>query len=539
MPNRPSNVQLTSTSVDILNAIRNSATANYRDYVPAAHPNQDSIREIGAIIMQMPALQNEFLSALINRIGRVMITSKMYSNPWNIFKQGLLEFGETIEEIFVNIAKPFEYDPAVAESKVFAREIPDVRSAFHILNYQKFYKATIQNEQLRQAFLSWEGISDLIAKIVDAMYTGANYDEFQTMKYLLAKHILNGELYATQVATVNTSNMKSIVSTIKGVSNHLEFMTNKYNLAGVANYSLKDEQFIIVNSEFDATMDVEVLASAFNMSKADFMGHRVLIDSFGSLDVARLNELFKDDEGYTPLTTEQLTALDAIPAVLVDAKWFMIFDNLYNFTEQYNGEGLYWNYWYHVWKTFSVSPFANAVVFVPGAPAIDSVSISPATATVAPGQTVLLTATVNTENFASKAVDWILTAVLGFPSILVNGGGSAVSSGATSVPFDGATVETNELVGRKVKFGSATTAYTITANTDSALTITPALAANVADNATIKPADSVSGEDVPANVSALGEVFVKPTAPSGTVITATAKSHFDTTKTASATITVS
>ena len=409
MPKIPSKVNLTKSSVDILNAIRNSATVNYRDYVPAADPNADSIREIGNVIMQFPALQNEFLSALINRIGRVIITSKMYSNPWSVFKKGLLEFGETIEEIFVNIAKPFEYDPAVAETKVFAREIPDVRAAFHILNYKKFYKVTIQNEQLRQAFLSWQGITDLIAKITDSMYTGANYDEFQTMKYLLARHILNGELKAVQIPTVSTANMKPIVSTIKGVSNNFEFMSTKYNLAGVANYSNKDRQYIIVNSEFDATMDVEVLASAFNMCKADFMGHRVMMDSFGNLDTDRLDQLFADDDSYTPLTDAEIAALDAIPAVLIDADWFMIFDNLYNFTEQYNGQGLYWNYWYHVWKTFSISPFANAVVFVPGAPAIDSVTVSPAAATVVPGQTLLLSAEVATENFASKAVDWSIS----------------------------------------------------------------------------------------------------------------------------------
>lgn len=409
MPTIPTRRNLTSSSVDILNAIRNSATANYRDYVPSASPTQDSIREIGAVIMQFPALQNEFLSALVNRIGRVLITSKMYDNPWSVFKKGLLEFGETIEEIFVNIAKPFQYDPSVAENKVFAREIPDVRAAFHVLNYQKFYKATIQNEQLRQAFLSWQGITDLISKIVDAMYTGANYDEFQTMKYLLARHILNGELLATQIPTVTEANMKSIVSIIKGVSNNFEFMNTKYNLAGVANYSLKDNQYVIVNSNFDAVMDVEVLASAFNMDKADFMGHRVLIDSFGALDNDRLAQLFADDNNYIPLTDAELLALNSVPAVIVDADWFMIFDNLFNFTEQYNGEGLYWNYWYHVWKTFSISPFANAVVFVCGAPTITSVSVSPATATVSRGQTVLLSATVVTENFASQAVDWSIS----------------------------------------------------------------------------------------------------------------------------------
>lgn len=535
MPTIPNRMSLNASSVDILNAIRNSATANYRDYIPAAEPNQESIREIGAVIMNYPALQNEFLTALVNRIGRVMITSKMYSNPWAVFKQGTLEFGETIEEVFVNIAKPFEYDVETAENKVFAREMPDVRAAFHILNYQKFYKTTIQNEQLRQAFLSWNGISDLIAKIVDAMYAAANYDEFLTMKYMLAKHILNGELYPVQIPTVQASNMKSIISTIKGVSNNFEFLSTKYNLAGVATHSTKDEQYVICNSDFDATMDVEVLASAFNMSKADFMGHRVLIDNFGELDIARLNLLFKDDPNYVPLTSAEIAALNSIPCVLLDAKWFMIFDNLYNFTEQYNGQGLYWNYWYHVWKTFSISPFSNAVVFVVGAPAIESVSVSPSSATVSAGQTILLSADVTTDNFASKAVDWTLSAVLGFPSIQTS---AAASSGATSVSFDGATVESNALVGRVVKFGSATATYTITANTASALTITPALAANVADNTAITAADSATGDDVPATVSPLGEVFVKPTATSGTVITATATSIYDSTKSDSATITV-
>ena len=402
----PQTMSLTKNSVDILNAIRNGASANYRDYVPQADNTLASIKEIGGIIMQFPALQNEFLSALINRIGRVMITSKMYSNPWTVFKQGLLEFGETIEEIFVNIAKPFEFDVETSENKVFAREIPDVRSAFHSINYQKFYKATIQNKQLSQAFLSWEGITDLITKIINSMYAGANYDEFQTMKYMLAKNILNGRLYPVTVPPINESNMKRVASTIKGVSNNYEFMSTKYNIAGVSNYADKDNQYLIVNSNFDAIMDVEVLASAFNMDKAEFTGHRVLVDSFGTMDVERLNKLFANDKTYTAFTENELKALDAIPAVLVDKNWFMIFDNLYEFTEQYNGEGLYWNYWYHVWKTFSVSPFANASVFVPDTPSVTSVTVSPSALTTVAGQDVQLSVEVVTENFAPKSVVW-------------------------------------------------------------------------------------------------------------------------------------
>ena len=406
MPTIPAKVKFTAKPYDVLNAIRNNASANYQNYVPIATASDASIKEIGAIIMDYVALQNEFLYALVNRIGLVLLTNKMFENPLRMFKKGKLDFGETIEEIFVNLADPHTYDVATAENEVFKRQIPDVRAAFHILNYQKFYKTTIQQEQLRQAFLSWKGIDDLIAKIVDSMYSGASFDEFQMMKYLLARNILNGRLYPVQVSSLSAANAKSIVSVVKGTSNMLTFSNTKYNVAGVNNFTDKKDQIIILNSAADAIIDVEVLASAFNMSKAEFMGQRVLVDNFGDFDTDRLAQLFENNDDYEPFTSDEITALNSIPAVIVDRDYFMIFDNLYNFTEQYNGEGLYWNYWYHTWKTFSVSPFANAVVFAPGTPSITSVTVSPATATVSAGQNFQLDVEVVTSNFASKAVNW-------------------------------------------------------------------------------------------------------------------------------------
>ena len=407
MPTIPNISKLTASSVDIFNAIRNSATANYRDYVPLANASQDNIREIGAIIMQFPALQNEFLTALVNRIGLTLIKSKSFANPWRFFKKGVLDYGETIEEIFVNIAKPFTYDAETATTNVFKREIPDVRAAFHPLNYKKFYKTTVQQNDLRQAFLSWNGISDLIAKIVESLYNGMEYDEFLVMKYLLARNILNGRLYPVTIANPNTeANIKSDVATIKGVSNNLPFMNSKYNVAGVQTFTPKDEQYIITTANFDALMDVEVLASAFNMDKADFIGRRVMIDEFGNLDNDRLSLLFSDDPNYTELTAAEEAKLATVNAVLIDRDFFMIFDNLFNMTDLYNGEGLYWNYWLHVWKTFSVSPFSNAIVFVTGAGAVTGVSISPSAVTTTPGQTIQLNATVETTGIVSKAVIW-------------------------------------------------------------------------------------------------------------------------------------
>ena len=454
MAKTPAKANLTRSSQDILNAIRNGASQSYRDFVPVADASDaDSLKTIGNILMTYEPLRNEFLNALMNRIGRVYVTNKTYENPWAMFKKGILELGESIEEIFVDIAKPYQFDPADAENTVFKREIPDVRATFHIMNYQKFYPTTVSNNQLRQAFLSWDGITDLIAKIVEALYTGANYDEFLTMKYMLALHILNGRFYPVQVAEVSAANMKSIVSTVKGVSNDLEFLSNKYNTAGVMNNSVKADQYFIVNSDFDAKMDVEVLASAFNMDKAEFLGRRVLVDGFGKLDTARLELLLGDNPNFVELTSDQLTALNAIPCVIVDRDFFMIFDNLIDMTEQYNGKGLYWNYFYHVWKTFSVSPFQSAVLFVPTAPTVTSVTVSPSTATVAKGASTQLSATVVTTGFAPQEVTWSVSGDVK-DVIVDNTGKVTVKSDATS--------ETATVVATSVWNSTVTGSCTIT-----------------------------------------------------------------------------
>lgn len=396
---------LSNSSVDVLNAIRNSATVDYKNHVPIATAGADSIREIGAIIMDYPALQNEFLSALINRIGKVVLTSKMFQNPWAVFKKGVLEYGESIEEIFREIADPEQYSPEDAANTVFARVIPNVKSAFHVLNYQELYPATIQDKDLRKAFLSWEGITDLISAIVDGLYSAANADEFLVMKYLLAKRLLAGGLTPVAIGASYTS--ADAVKKFKGTSNKMEFMNTNFNTAGVHNFTKKEDQYLIVSADFDADMDVDVLAAAFNMDKAEFMGHKILVDSFGAIDNDRLKKLFGNN--FEVLTDTEKKALDEVPAVLVDRDWFMIYDNLYNFTEQYNAKGMYWNYFYHAWKTFSVSPFAQAAVFLEALPTVTAIEVSPATVSVSAGQAVQFTAAVSGTAFAEKAVTWSIS----------------------------------------------------------------------------------------------------------------------------------
>ncbi len=426
----PAKRSLTASAYDILNAIRNNATTNYKNFVPPATDTK-SLRQIGTIMMEYQDIQNEFLTALWNRIGRVILSSKMYENPWSMFKLGQLDFGETVEEIFTNIAQPFEYNPEQAEQTIYKRQIPDVRSAFHVMNYQKFYKTTTSQEQLRQAFLSEGGVDQLLTDIISSLLKAANYDEFQVMKYLLFRNILNGRLYPKEVSPVTTANMKSIIADVKSISNKMVFLKPDYNVAGVQTTSEKNDQFILIDTDFQAHMDVEVLASAFNMNKAEFMGHIVPIDGFGELDTDRLNILFRDDGNYVPITQEQLQALSIIPCVLVDRSYFMIFDNLIENTQKFNEEGLYWNYWLHTWKTFSVSPFANAVMFLPATPSVISVAVSPDSATITAGSSIQLTPTVTVENFAPQTVkyesdsDTIVVSDMGVVTALEGASGSA------------------------------------------------------------------------------------------------------------------
>ena len=403
MPTKPQVRTLTNSSADVLNAIRNNASINYQNRVPIATPDSDSIREIGAVIMDFPALQNEFLNALINRIGRVIVTSKSYSNPLAMFKKGFLEFGEVVAEYFVKLANPFQYDPAVAETELFKRVTPDVESAFHVMNYQKFYKDTIQRRDLEQAFLSIDGVTDFITRIIEQMYTAMEYDEFLVMKYLIARMASKGQI---AVREIDVQNIENSTITMRKISNDLTFMNPKHNLAGVRTHTLRNDQYVIINTLFDATQSVKNLARAFHMDEATFLGHVVLVDGFGHLDIERLNELLGGDPNYYEYGEDELTALDEIPALVVDRDWFMIFDKLQEFREVENVQGLYWNYFLHTWKIISISPFAQAVLMVPGEPTVTSVTIAPDAITIKAGQSATLGVTVETTNFAPQAVDW-------------------------------------------------------------------------------------------------------------------------------------
>lgn len=450
---RPSGATFSNSSVDVMNAIRNSASINYKNRVPIATPDSEQIRRIGAIICDDVQLYNEFINTLATRIYKVIITNKMYENPWAKFKKGIVELGEKIEDIFVDLANPHTFDPENAYANEFKRELPNVKTAFYVMNYQKFYKVTTSRSELRTAFLSLDGLTSFISKTITAMYTSANYDEYQTMKYMLARYIIDGGLYPIVGGTIGANDAKAIVSAVKQFSNDVEFLTNKYNRVGVYNNTLKENQYILIDSKFDAIMDVEVLASAFNMDKVTFMGHRVLVDGFGNLDNARLAELFDGDSLYDDVSSAEATALNAIPCVVVDENFFQIYDNLIETGETKVNEGLYWNNWLHRWATFAISPFSNGAVFVPSAPTVSAVTVSPSTATINKGASSQFTAALTMSGFGSKEVKW---------SVPSGAKATVDANGIVTVGSDATTSSTITLTATSVQDGTVTGTATIT-----------------------------------------------------------------------------
>lgn len=384
MASRISGIKSSVKAWDVMNAIRNESSSEYQSRIPVA--TQENITKIGNAFEQYEPMKNEFLHALVNRIGLVIVKNALFNNPLREFKKELA-FGTDVEEIFVDIVKAQTYDPSVAESEVFKRELPNVKALFHRQNRRDFYKVTIENEDLTNAFLSWEGVTDLIAKITNALYTSASYDEFILMKNLLKDYNDRGLYYNVQVDEItDTESAKRFAKTVRAYSNKLTFMSTLYNAQHVATSTPLENQMILIDTDLDAEIDVEVLAWAFNMSKADYLQRRVLVDNFGGMT--------------------------GTYALIVDKDFFMVFDQKFMFTEQYNAQGLYWNYFLHIWQILSTSQFANAIRFTTDTveptptPSVTSVTISPKTATVTKGGTQQFTTTVVVENGASQNVSY-------------------------------------------------------------------------------------------------------------------------------------
>lgn len=366
MSYKPSVSTLDASTVDILNVIRANAGFEYQSLVPKISKPSEVV-SVGEVLVGYPALANQFLNALMNRIALVNVRTASFYNDFAELKKGFLEYGETIEEVFVNIAKAREFSAEKAEGREFKRTIPDVRSAFHVINWRVQYPVTIQDQDLKQAFLSVNGVQDLIARIVDSVYNAQAYDEYLLFKYLIIKAINKGNAHTVNVRDYKgLTDLEQSAAAFRGISNAFTLMSKQYNASGVHTVTPRNDQFIFMDAKFNAEFDVNVLASAFNMDKTDFIGRLKLVDSWTTFDNERFEEIASNSDMIELITPEELKNMENVQAVLCDREFFQFYDNQFMFTEKYVASGLYWNYFLNVWKTISYSPFSNIAVFRSG-----------------------------------------------------------------------------------------------------------------------------------------------------------------------------
>lgn len=329
--------------INLLNTIRDNASEAYQDRIPEATRN--NLTDIGGQLLDDIDMANEFTSALINKVAYTRVHSKIFKNPLALLKKGNKPYGDTIEEIFVNFAKGQDFDPTGAN--LLKRNLPDVKAVYHKMNRQSMYKVSITRDLLQKAFRSFEGFNSVFNSIVNSLYNGDNLDEFVLFKEMIKKAIDDGCMVAYEVAdpVSSATNAQEFIKSIKFVSQDMCFPKDIYNgylnaqdkdTIPVTTFSSVEDQIIIIDTATSVSIDVDVLAKAFNMDRMTFLAKQVVIDAFPD---------------------------PKIRAAIVDVNWSQIYDDLYQMRTFINGEGLYDNYMLHHWQTIAYSPLVNAVAF--------------------------------------------------------------------------------------------------------------------------------------------------------------------------------
>ena len=397
----------------------------------------ESIAPIGKIIVSNQRYKNAFLN-ICNVIGLTVINDKRWRSPWDNFtEKGILPYGQSVREIYTDIANVYDYNATKDDVDHFLENVvPNVYQYMHELNYQKYYKTTTSDEEMAMAFNTEGGLFRLIDNIIASLYEGYEYDKYIVEKYLLCRRILDGTLAVEYLSGYANMTVRERVAKMKAVSNKLTFRKPNYNPAGVRSFSAFEDQYFIMNTDFDADMSVDVLATSYFRNDAELKSNMALIDGFGDHDTARLTEVLGTQ--YVAFTEAELTALATIPAVIIDRDFFQVYNYAFDneaptrATEFFNPESLKTNHWLHTWKVMSSSPFSPCVVFSSIQPSVTAVAISPSSATVTPGQNLQLTATVNTTGFANKAVQWTLDSTSVEAGVdITEGGLLKVPAGAT------------------------------------------------------------------------------------------------------------
>ena len=278
--------------------------------------------------------KNEFLGSLVNKIGRQEYSSKAYLNPLAKFKKGFIDNANEIEEIYVARVQGLSQD--LDGTTTLKRVKPDVKTLYHNQEYGKCYTATITDKQVRQAFTSKDGIKRIADEILSQQHTGVEYDEYVAMKKAINDFAAAVPETAKRTITevTNQTTAKDFVKKIKKDIGKMQFRSTNY--CQYEQHSKAEDLVLFIHIDYQAEIDVELLATAFNIDKAELNTRVVYVDDFANTKLR---------------------------AVLLDVGAIKVFDTLYNNEQQRNAQGMFTNYHLNVEKIVSYSTLYNGASY--------------------------------------------------------------------------------------------------------------------------------------------------------------------------------
>ena len=355
--------------VTSLNAIREASVSEgtiYHQYLPIVDENTD-IGSFGTPILTNTPVMNEFMNRLVNRIVYTSFENRYFNNPLQILEGDRIPLGYSGQEIYVNPAKGRKYDVNDFAGLLVKYEA-DVKVQYTSVNMDLQYPVTVSRHKLKQAFVSWDSLDNFVMELSNSLYNGAYIGEFNYTKGLVSAAFKSNQVQYETISAINSeANAKAFV--LKARELFLNFQlpstaNNAWAKVGgygrdILTYSRPEDIVFLIRNDARSYLDVNVLASAFNMDKADLMGRIIPVDNFDQYD----------DEGT------KIYDGSSIVAMIADKSWFRIKRQDMYMDEFYNPNNRTWQYYLNLTKMYNYSLFANAVVFCTSAPSVDITSM--------------------------------------------------------------------------------------------------------------------------------------------------------------------
>ena len=347
-----------------LNAMREMSVKNgsiYHQYVPVV-TDSTTIGEFGAPIIdsQNVNVLNDFIG-LLKKVVYTAVYNKTFNNPLAELEGDRMPLGQFIEDAYVNPAKARGFDINDFAGLLQKYEA-QVAVQYLTVNSDLQYCVTITREKIRNAFTSWDNLEGLITGMVNSLYNGAYITRYNQAKGLPLAAFEGGAVKYEVITNPTTdATAKALVRKMRADYSKMQIPSTAYNawqdVKGEGAFALKtwsapEDIVVLISADVEALVDVEVLAAAFNMSKAEFLGRVIVVDDFSQYD----------DDGNVAVDGSM------IKAMICDKAWFKIKTQDFAMDEFYNANNRTWQYYLNDVRMVNYSLFANAKIYTTAEP---------------------------------------------------------------------------------------------------------------------------------------------------------------------------